>query len=269
MQLETYHGPGSKDVHGHEGPVHVSSGTFRCTTSENDFIAAAEMLGWPEIEDLQSLDANNGVQRAMRYISPDGKRQDAASKYLYPRLQDGDHPNLHVLLETKIVRVLFDDDKRAIGVECCKPGPSMSTTTQIKGRKLVILSCGACGTPSILERSGVGSVEILQRAGIPLVAEVPGVGEGYEDHQLLSYPYKSSLKPGETVDAILSGRSNVQDLIKNNDPILGWNSMDITCKLRPSGADIEGLGSACKKTWDLDFKNIPDKPAVLMSVVNG
>jgi alcohol oxidase len=225
------------------------------------------MVGWPEIEDLQSLDANNGVQRAMRYISPDGKRQDAASKYLHPRLQDGDHPNLHVLLETKIVRVLFDDDKRAIGVEC-KSGSSMSTT-QIKARKLVIVSCGACGTPSVLERSGVGSVEILQRAGIPLVAEVPGVGEEYEDHELLSYPYKSSLDPGETLDAILSGRSNAQDLIKNNDPILGWNSMDITCKLRPSGADIEELGPGYKKTWDLDFKNIPDKPAVLMSVVNG
>ncbi|PCG97883.1 Glucose-methanol-choline oxidoreductase [Penicillium occitanis (nom. inval.)] len=268
-KLETYHGPGAKDVHGHEGPIHVSSGTFRCSTSENDFIVAAEMLGWPEIEDLQNLDANNGVQRAMRYLSPDGKRQDAASKYLHPRLQGGDHPNLHVLLETKIVRVLFDDDKRAIGVECCKSGSSMSTTTQIKARKLVIISCGACGTPSVLERSGVGSVEILQRAGIQLVAEVPGVGEEYLDHQLLLYPYKSNLKPEETLDAIFSGRRNVQDLIKNHDPILGWNSMDITCKLRPSEANIEGLGLAYKKMWDLDFKNIPDKPAVLMSVVNG
>lgn len=52
----------------------------------------------------------------MRYVSPDVERQDVASRYLHPRLQDGDHPNLHVLLETKVMRVLFDDDERAIGV---------------------------------------------------------------------------------------------------------------------------------------------------------
>ncbi|EED11964.1 glucose dehydrogenase, putative [Talaromyces stipitatus ATCC 10500] len=278
-KLETYHGPGAKDTHGSNGPIHVSGGTYRALKSENDFISAAKKVGWTEIEDLQDLDSNNGVQRAMRYISPDGKRQDAATKYLLPRLQNGKHPNLHVLIESKVVRVLFDNgNKKAVGVEYLpktdspendesnKSGPPVQ---RVKARKLVIVSCGACGTPSVLERSGIGSPEILQRAGIPLVAEVPGVGYEYEDHQLLTYPYKSSLDVEETIDAVVSGRRSVEELVRNNDKILGWNTMDIACKLRPSETDIARLGPEFEKTWNRDFKKNPNKPLVLMSLING
>lgn len=229
---------------------------------------------------MSNLDANNGVQRAMRYISPDGKRQDAASRYLHPRLRDGKHPNLHVLLETKIVRVLFDcDNKKASGVEYIPksgaPGDDESAANKsppvkkAKARKLVIVSCGALGTPPVLERSGIGGPEILQRAGIPIVAEIPGVGHEYEDHQLLVYPYKSSLSPEETIDAIAGGRRDVEELLKNNDKILGWNTQDIICKLRPSETDIAGIGPEFQSIWKRDYANNPNKPLVLMSLING
>ncbi|KAI7975026.1 hypothetical protein EIK77_002379 [Talaromyces pinophilus] len=211
----------------------------------------------------------------MRYISPDGKRQDAASRYLHPRLRDGKHPNLHVLLKTKIVRVLFDcDNKKAGGVEYIPksgaPGDDELAANKsppvqkAKARKLVIVSCGALGTPPILERSGIGSPEILQRAGISIVAEIPGVGHEYEDHQLLVYPYKSSLSPEETIDAIAGGRRNVEELLKNNDKILGWNTQDIICKLRPSETDIAGIGPEFQNIWKRDYANNPNKPLVLI-----
>lgn len=47
----------------------------------------------------------------------------------------------------------------------------------VRAKQQVVLSAGALGTPQILERSGVGNRDILSRAGIPLVASVPGVGE--------------------------------------------------------------------------------------------
>lgn len=214
----------------------------------------------------------------MRYISPDGKRQDAASRYLHPKLQDGQHPNLHVLIQTKVVRVLFDHDnnKRAVGVEYMPKSSgagndddkSSPPAQNVKARKLVIVSCGACGTPPVLERSGVGNPEILQRAGVPLVAELPGVGHEYEDHELLIYPYKSSLSPEETIDAVVSGRRNVEELIKNNDKILGWNIQDVTCKLRPSEADIASIGSEFQKIWKRDYETNPNKPLMLMALIN-
>lgn len=254
----------------------MSRGTYRAARSEDDFISAAEKVGFPEMEDLQSLDANNGVQRAMRYISPDGKRQDAASKYLHPKLQDGHHPNLHVLVQAQVVRILFDkENRRAVGVEY-RPNPdsqwgvpNLHPIRTVKARKLVIVSSGACGTPSVLERSGIGSPRVLSQAKTPVVADVPGVGNEYEDHQLLVYPYKSSLNPEETLDAIASGRRDPEEMIKNNDDILGWNCQDVTCKLRPSDAEVAALGPEFQKSWNADFRDNPNKPLTLMSIVSG
>lgn len=56
IQLETYHGPGSEDQHGYDGPIHISGGTYRSFRAENSFMSAINKVGWPEIEDLSNLD---------------------------------------------------------------------------------------------------------------------------------------------------------------------------------------------------------------------
>ncbi|KAI2614835.1 alcohol oxidase [Hypoxylon sp. NC1633] len=264
---ETYHGPGSMDRHGSSGPIHVSSGTFTAKRPQDDFISAMNKVGWPEIEDLGSLDSCNGVQRAVRFISPDGKRQDTASRYLKPRLQDGAHPNLHVLLETQVDRVLFQG-KKAAGI-VYQPKAEGAASRTVNASKMVIVSAGAFGTPAILERSGVGDPDIIRRAGIAqVVADVPGVGREYDDHHMLLYPYKSSLNPDETMDAILTGKLNPVDLIQNNHKILGWNAQDVTCKLRPTEEDIAALGPVFKEAWDEEFKDHPNKPLMMMALIN-
>lgn len=270
LQLETYHGPGSKDTHGANGPTQISRGTFRANRSEDDFIQAAESVGYPELADLQDLDSNNGVQRAQRFIGPDGKRQDTAHKYLHPRLQDGNHPNLNVLVESQVRRVLFEG-KRASGIEY-QPNPAFQTTATngtIKAKKMVIVSAGALGTPLILERSGLGDPEILKRASVPLVASIPGVGREYQDHHLLAYTYKTSLEPSETADAAVGGRVDLGELIATNADILGWNAQDITAKLRPTDAEVSALGPEFQAAWERDFKNNLNKPLFLMALVNG
>lgn len=87
------------------------------------------------------------------------------------------------------------------------------------------MSAGALGTPQILERSGVGNAELLKKLNVTVVADVPGVGEAYQDHHLLLYPYKSSLGPEETLDCILSGRKDFAKAAAAKDPMLGWNSI--------------------------------------------
>ncbi|KAJ4350859.1 hypothetical protein N0V95_004357 [Ascochyta clinopodiicola] len=274
-KLETYHGPGKKDTHGSDGPVHVSDGGFREKRVEDDFIQAAGEVGYPEIDDVQNLDSNNGIQRWLRYVSPDGKRQDTASKYIHPKLEDGKHSNLHVLVESKVVRVLFDDNKRAVGVEYT-PNPEFQTVIgltahpvkTVKARKLVVVTCGACGTPPVLERSGVGEKSILDRAGVPVVEELPGVGKDYQDHHLLLYPYRTSLEPDQTIDGILGGRVDATELVKNNDKTLGWNAIDIASKLRPTEEEAAALGPEFKAVWDRDFKDAPNRPLILCGLVS-
>ncbi|KAH7379561.1 alcohol oxidase-like protein [Pyrenochaeta sp. MPI-SDFR-AT-0127] len=274
-KLETYHGPGNKEHHGSDGPINVSDGGYVAKTSQDDFIQAAEKVGFPEIEDLQNLENNNGIQRWQRYVSPDGKRQDTAHRYIHPKLEGDKYPNLHVLVESKVVRVLFDENKKATGVEYT-PNPELQAEiglTQhpvkaVKARKLVVVTCGACGTPPVLERSGVGDKSILERAGVPLVEELPGVGKDYQDHHLVLYPYKTSLEPSQTIDDILSGRVDAAELVKNNDKKLGWNGIDISSKLRPTEDEVTALGPEFKAAWDRDFKNEPNRPLMLCGLVS-
>jgi alcohol oxidase len=149
-------------------------------------------------------------------------------------MQDGKHSNLHILTESKVIRVLFDTSSppRAIGIEY-KPNPdyqptlslSKSVHKTIKAKKLVVVSAGALGSPQILERSGVGNPKILKALDIDVVADVPGVGENYQDHHLLLYPYKSDLAEEDTLDGILSGRKDFVKALGEKDPMLGWNGI--------------------------------------------
>lgn len=196
---------------------------------------------------------------------------------MHPLLEDGQHPNLHILLESKVVRVLFDESSppRAIGIEYKanedhQPSISLSKPVHktIKATKLVVVSAGALGTPQILERSGVGNPEILKKVDVPVVADVPGVGEQYQDHHLVLHPYRTSLDENETLDGILSGRKDFVKALGDKDPILGYNGIDICSKLRPSDSDIEALGPDFKTDWDRDFAPYPTRPLVLCGQIN-
>ncbi|KAI0406579.1 hypothetical protein F4802DRAFT_613148 [Xylaria palmicola] len=111
--------------------------------------------------------------------------------------------------------------------------------------------------------------EILERAGVAdIVAYIPGVGEGYSDHPLFVSPYRSSLAPEETLDALAGGRLDPTQLLEENHKMLGWNAMNLTCKFRPNDADTAALGADFQHAWDRDFKTRPDKPLILMSLIN-
>jgi choline dehydrogenase-like flavoprotein len=91
---------------------------------------------------------------------------------------------------------------------------------------MVVLSAGANATPLILERSGVGQKEILERAGVPLVEELDGVGHDYQDHHLTLYAYRTNLNKRDTINAFSDGRIDVAQAIKDTDELLGTNAMD-------------------------------------------
>ena len=233
-------------MHGFEGPVNISSGTHRCKRAEDTFIEAADALGYSELKDLQNLDANNGTERWMKYVGPNGRRQDSAHRYIHPKLRSGQYPNLHVICDKQVIKVLFDDNKRAVGVEYqtnpkSQPNPEFMVAKQtprtVRAKKMVVVSAGANGTPLILERSGVGDAKILQRAGVPMIQELPGVGNDYQDHHLTLYAYRTSLTKNETINAFSDGRFDLQEAIRANHELLGTNAMD-ACKLKSARLKI-------------------------------
>ena len=182
----------SDENHGHNGPIQVSRGTYGAPKMQAEYIAAAKKVGWREVPDKSDVNSVNAVWRANRFISPEGKRQDAASCYIHPRVKDGKHPNLQILVETQVTRVLLDQNNdRAVGVEFRRnprfdPDTSSKSFQSIRARKLVILAGGTCATPTILECSGIGEAQVLNRAGVPVLVDLPGVGSDYEDTRVRS-----------------------------------------------------------------------------------
>jgi alcohol oxidase len=72
---------------------------------------------------------------------------------------------------------------RAVGIEYVDDtiGRAKGTTNPLVARasRLVVLSAGAFGSPSILERSGIGSKDVLTRNNVERLVDLPGVGEHY------------------------------------------------------------------------------------------
>lgn len=241
---------------------------------QDDFLAAVEAIGFPEIPDMQDFRAIDEFSRWARYVDPAGKRQDTAHRYIHPLLESSDYPNLHILVETKVGRVIFEGT-RAVGIET-EPNRLFHPATPsreklpaiIRAKKLVVVSAGALGTPSVLERSGVGSAEILKKLDIDVISDLPDVGEHYQDHNLILYPYKTSLKVNETLDVLLSGRLDFQAAVDEKNPLLGWNGIDVTGKIRPSDAEVKSLGPEFEEHWNRDFKDQKEKPLMLICVVS-
>ena len=281
------------DRHGDRGPTNVSKGTYTAKRAEDAFIDAAGKLGYPEFKDLQNLDNNNGVERYQRYVGTNGRRQDSAHRYLHPKLQSGEYPNLHVLVEKQVIKVLTDENKRAVGVEY-QSNPTFLANPEflnagytsprtVKAKKMVIVSAGANGTPLILERSGIGKSEVLEKAGVPVVEDLPGVGHDYQDHHLTLYSYRTNLEPRECINGFADGRFDIAEAINSNDELLGTNAMDARKfshivlglvgadtlqegKFRPTEAEVDALGPNFRKAWDRDFKDAPDRPLMIIAL---
>lgn len=105
---------------------------------------------------------------------PEGNIRSATSTYyLHPV---ADRPNLTVLLESRVTRIVHDGE-HATGVEVVTGGrPATLTAT-----REVVVCAGAIDTPRLLQLSGIGPDEVLRAAGVPAVVDLP-VGENLMDH---------------------------------------------------------------------------------------
>lgn len=93
-----------------------------------------------------------------------------------------ERPNLTLVLETLVHRVLFEDG-RAIGAEVSAVADTSGTNNRIiRANREVILSAGAIDSPALLQRSGIGPADVLKAAGVKLLVDLPGVGENLQDH---------------------------------------------------------------------------------------
>ncbi|MEU5125764.1 GMC family oxidoreductase [Streptomyces mobaraensis] len=145
-----------------------------------DFVEAAQRAaGVPRVEGFNKKPFHEGVGFFdLAYHPENNKRSSASVAYLHPHIEAGDRPNLRILLETWAHKLELDGT-RATGVRArTKDGQELL----VEAGREVILCAGAVDTPRLLMHSGVGPKADLEALGIPVVHDLPGVGENLLDH---------------------------------------------------------------------------------------
>ncbi|WP_370626653.1 GMC family oxidoreductase [Polynucleobacter sp. 31A-FELB] len=185
--FEDYHGPASQ-WHSKGGEWTVSKQRLRWPIMDI-FREAAVQAGIPSSDDFNQGD-NFGVgyfdvsqRKGWRLNTSKAFLRDAAKR-----------PNLTVITEAIVNKLLIDDvSKNCYGVQYIKDSKTVDVLCSNHNggsQGEVILSAGAIGSVQVLERSGVGSAAHLNRLGIPVIADLPGVGENLQDHLQLRMIYK-------------------------------------------------------------------------------
>lgn len=163
---------GTNDYRAQGGPLSVNNGNQMQNPLYRTFIEAGVQAGYLPTEDYNAQQQEGFGP--MHMTVKNGLRWSTANAYLKPALK---RPNLQVITQAMTQRILFEG-KRAVGVSFLKGGQEQ----QAKARLEVILSAGAIGSPQLLQVSGIGPAPVLQDAGVPVVHDLPGVGENLQDH---------------------------------------------------------------------------------------
>ncbi|MFZ9990306.1 MAG: GMC family oxidoreductase [Burkholderiaceae bacterium] len=175
---------GASAYHGGEGPLRVSDIGLKDPLIEA-FICGAQELGVPRTDDF------NGAQQFgagyYQLTTWKGWRWSTAKGYLKPARG---RKNLVVETESQATQIIMDGT-RAVGVRYRKGGERGQECEVLAARE-VLLSAGAIMSPQLLQLSGIGPADLLKKHGVPVVVDLPGVGENLQDHLQIRLTYESN-----------------------------------------------------------------------------
>ena len=136
------------------------------------FVEAAQQAGLRKNDDF-----NDGEQEGVGFhqvTQKDGRRHSAARAFLHPALK---RSSLKAIPQAMVTHLRFEG-RRCIGASYAKDGKQH----EVAARREVILCGGAVNSPQLLMLSGIGDRAQLERLGIKVIKDLPGVGENLQDH---------------------------------------------------------------------------------------
>jgi choline dehydrogenase len=156
------------------------------------FANAAVQAGIPATDDF-----NRGDNEGVGYFEVNQKagwRWNTAKAFLRPTCYA--RPNFELWTSAQAAKLLIEPSDTGAPLRCTGAqvwdGHEMIHVT---ARLEVILCAGAIGSPQILELSGIGSAQRLQAVGVPVVKDLPGVGENLQDHLQIRAVFKVNNTP--------------------------------------------------------------------------
>lgn len=162
---------GGDSYRGDSGKLWTTTGSMQNPLNPV-WIEAGRQAGYPVTTDMNGFQ-QEGFGR-MDMTVGHGRRWSAANAYLRPAMR---RPNLAVRTHALATRIVFEG-RRAVGVAYRRGG----TDSIVRARREVIVSGGPINSPQLLKLSGVGPAAELAALGIPIVHDLPGVGENLQDH---------------------------------------------------------------------------------------
>ncbi|KAG2364391.1 GMC oxidoreductase-domain-containing protein [Suillus spraguei] len=278
-KLETYEAQPDRPTHGYDGPIKVSAGGCGVGIGAEFIQVGTTYHKRQYAEDTEDLETCNTYSHCEfwftynRYIDgTTGRRSDAAHYYVYTQAHN---PNLQVWDAKCVKRIIFED-KCAVGVEFTSDLVSCPDADQslsiVRASKLVIVSAGTFGSPTILEKSGIGAKAVLERCGIEQIVDLPGVGENHRDHNIGFIPYLAA-DEAVTMDALWRGESILQEsLVQWNSggkSLISHNGLDSKIKWRPDDEELKAMDPGFQPRWREFFQDRPDKAVAIFRVLAG
>ena len=185
------------DFHGTDGPVPVARREKDPWPAiQRAFHEACVQAGYATNEDMNG--PNSSGIGAIPMNNSDGVRMSTAITHLNPVRH---HLNLTVRGNIFVRRILIEDSQ-VVGVEAESGGEVFTVETAS-----VVLSAGALKSPHILMLSGVGPKDQLEEFGIPVIQELPGVGQNLWNHPAASASFrvKNGIELGSNAGALRFG----------------------------------------------------------------
>ena len=236
--FEDYHGD-TNQWHGKGGEWTVSKQRLRWPIMDR-FKDAAIEAGIPASDDF-----NRGDNFGVGYFDVSqrkGWRLNTSKAFLKDAVK---RSNLTVLTEAMVSKLKIDPlSKRCYGVEYRRNG--MVNESLINPGGEVILSAGSIGSVQILERSGIGAAAHLNQLGIPVITDLPGVGENLQDHLQLRMIYKvNGIKTLNTQANSLFGKMMIglEYLLKRSGPM----------SMAPSQLGAFAYSSSAQKSANVEY----------------
>jgi choline dehydrogenase len=166
---------GGEDTYrGREGSLTVTDMEWRHPLCDA-FIEGAVQMGIP-----RNPDYNGHIQEGVSYVQrtiAGGRRMSTARAFLRPAMK---RANLRVRTHAHATGIVLEG-KRAVGVRYMQGG-AHGVPKEVRARREVILCGGAYNSPQLLQLSGIGPAALLPSLGIPVLHDLPGVGENLGDH---------------------------------------------------------------------------------------
>lgn len=208
-----------------------------------------------------------GAQYSPSTISPKGQSRSSSDRFI--RLSKG-VKTLQVYTETLAKRILFNANKEATGVEVDSAG----ITYKIHASREVIVSAGAFQSPQLLMVSGIGPAETLDTFNIPVLSELPGVGQNMWDHIFFGPSYRVNFDtatrllrdPVFLVEATLQYATEQTGPLANAPEMLGWEKIPESLRSDFTNSTLRDLSNFADDWPELEVCLLIFIPATVIAV---